>query len=178
LDDRRLGETAGADAASASTALKPSSAPVMCSQVVLLRARIDCPECGGRTPVYAMLGLPEFETAERPSSMLRRISALPAELDKTVRAFGAGRWRRNKSQAVPGAHWHSHCHRCDARLGEAFVLGPDGPFQPTLYKERRAIASERVPGPFVLDGVQRAPSRQMMAWMDWTQRLSAKRAAS
>jgi hypothetical protein len=150
-----------------------TSLPVLCEEVWLLRARTDCPQCGERTAVYAMLGHPEFETADRQSSMLRRLSSLPPALDKAVREFGRGHWRRDVSEKAAGAHWHSHCERCHARLGEAFTLGADGPFQPALYKERIAIKALRVPGPFVLEGAQRHPSPPMLAWLDWFHRREA-----
>lgn len=163
LDERRLRNVAAPAA----------PLPVLCDEVWLLRARTTCPGCGQRTAVYAMLGRPEFETADRASSMLRRIAALPPALDKAVREFSRGRWRRDRSEQVAGAHWHSHCEHCQARLGESLVLGPDGPFQPTLYKQRIAIKSLRLPGPVVLDGVQRHDSPPMLAWLDWLHRKAA-----
>lgn len=141
--------------------------PVACSEVWLLRARTDCPKCGGRSAVFAMIGRPEFDTADRPSTLLCRIAELPPALDHAVRTFGKGRWRRDRSERAAGAHWHSHCERCDARIGEAHTLGPKGPFQPRLYKQRIAIRHEVVRGPFVLADAQRQASPALLAWMDW-----------
>ncbi|MCZ4316242.1 hypothetical protein O4H66_22820 [Comamonadaceae bacterium G21597-S1] len=142
--------------------------PVMCQELLLLRAGADCPQCGGRTPVFAMMGLPEFEVQNAPSTLLRRIVNLPPEVDKAVRAFSKGRWRNDhRASRTSGALWLSHCARCDARLDEDFTLGDDGPFRPRLYKQRVAIKMERLPGPFVLDGAQRLPNLPMLSWLDW-----------
>ena len=168
MDDRRP--------AAAKPANSGSPLPVVCAEVLLLRARTDCPKCGERTSVYAVLGRPEFETADQSSSLVRRISVMPAEIDKAVRTFSAGRWRRDRSEKAAGAHWHSHCQRCDGRLGESFVLGAEGPFRPALYKDRRAIAFERLPGPIVFPGAQRQSSLPLMAWLDWMRQRATKAA--
>ena len=150
------------------------AAPVLCQEVWLLRAGADCPKCGKRTPVFAMMGMPEFEVENAPTTLLRRIAALPAKVDKAVREFGGGHWRRDKSEKARGAHWHSHCKGCGARIGETFTLGPDGPFRPRLYKERIAIKSLRLPGPFVLDDVHRQRSLPMLAWLEWQRQREDK----
>lgn len=151
-----------------------AGAPVVCQEVLLLRARTDCPKCGERTAVFAMMGLPEFEIDNAPTTLLRRISALPPALEKAVREFSKGRWRRDQSEKAPGAHWHSHCERCNARLGETFTLGADGPFRPALYKQRIAIKPLRLAGPYVLDGVQRQLSPPMLGWLEWHRLREAK----
>lgn len=144
-----------------------TGAPVVCQELLLLRAGVDCPQCGERTPVFAMMGLPEFEVQNAPSTLLRSIVTLPPAVDKAARAFSKGRWRNDQGAKGSGAHWLSHCVRCDARLDEDFTLGPDGPFHPRLYKERRALALLRLTGPFVLERVQRVPSLPMLGWLDW-----------
>jgi hypothetical protein len=145
-----------------------TGAPVVCQELILLRAGVDCPQCGERTPVFAMLGLPEFEVQNAPTTMLRRIVHLPPDVDKAARGFSKGRWRNDQAASKgTGAHWLSHCARCAARLDEGFTLGTDGPFHPRLYKERIAIKMQRLTGPFVLDRVQRAPSLPMLGWLDW-----------
>ncbi len=154
-----------------------SGAPVICQELLLLRAGVDCPKCSQRTPVFAMMGLPEFEVENAPTTLLRRISALPPDVDKAVREFGKGCWRRDQSVKVAGAHWHSHCARCAARLGETFTLGAEGPFRPRLYKQRAAIKPLRLAGPFVLEGVQRQPNLPMLAWLEWLNGREAKAAA-
>ena len=164
LDDVHQGaKAAGADVA-----------PVLCQDVLLLRARVDCPKCEQRTAVLAMMGLPEFEIENAPTTLLRRISNLPPAIDKAVREFSKGRWRRDLSEKARGAHWHSHCERCSARLGETFTLGAEGPFRPKLYKQRIAIKSMRLAGPFVLDGVQRQVSPPMLGWLEWLRQREAK----
>jgi hypothetical protein len=155
-----------------------TGAPVVCQQLLLLRANVDCPRCGRRTPVFAMMGQPEFEVENAPTTLLRRIVTLPPAVDKAARDFSKGRWRRDHSAKVGGAHWHSHCARCAARLGESFTLGPEGPFRPRLYKERMAIKLVRLPGPFVLEGVQRQPSLPMLGWLEWLNHREAKAAAT
>ena len=143
-------------------------APVLCQELLLLRAGVDCPHCGARTPTFAMMGLPEFEVQNAPTTLLRRIVNLPPEVDKAARAFSKGRWRNDhRSSKASGALWLSHCARCDARLDESFTLGPDGPFRPRLYRQRVAIKMKRLPGPFVLDGAQRQPNLPMLGWLDW-----------
>lgn len=145
-----------------------TGAPVVCQELLLLRAGVVCPRCGQRTPVFAMMGLPEFEVQNAPTTLLRRISTLPPEADKAARAFSKGRWRNNRgSSAASSAHWLSHCGRCDARLDESFTLGPDGPFHPRLHKHRLAIKLERLTGPFVLELVERVPSLPMLSWLEW-----------
>jgi hypothetical protein len=150
--------------------------PVVCQEVLLLRARTDCPHCGQRTAVFAMMGLPEFEIDNAPTTLLRRLSALPPVIDKAVRDFGRGHWRRDLSQQARGAHWHSHCERCHARIGETFTLGADGPFRPALYRQRHAIRSKRLSGPFVLDGAQRQVSAPLLAWLEWQRQREARAA--
>lgn len=152
--------------------------PVLCQELLLLRAGVACPKCGKRTPVFAMMGLPEFEVENAPTTLLRRIAALPLEVDKAVREFGKGCWRRDQSVQVRGAHWHSHCAGCGARLGESFTLGSDGPFQPRLYKQRMAIKAMRLSGPFVLEGVQRQPNMAMLGWLQWLNQREAKASAT
>jgi hypothetical protein len=142
-------------------------APVLCQELLLLRAGIDCPQCGGRTPVFALMGLPEFEVQNAPTTLLRSIAELPPEVDKAARAFSKGRWRNDQGAKGTGTHWLSHCARCEARLDENITLGSEGPFQPRLYKQRMAIALQRLTGPFVLSGVQRLPSLPMLAWLEW-----------
>lgn len=143
-------------------------APVVCQELLLLRAGVDCPQCGGRTPVFAMMGLPEFEVQNAPTTLLHRIETLPPEVDKAARAFSKGRWRNDPGAGNgKGAHWLSHCARCGTRLAETFTLGPDGPFRPRLYPQRAAIRLERMVGPFVLERVQRLPSLPMLDWLDW-----------
>lgn len=145
-----------------------TGAPVVCQELLLLRAGVDCPRCGQRTPVFAMMGLPEFEVQNAPTTLLRAIATLPPEVDKAARTFSKGRWRNNRGDSsATGAHWLSHCGRCEARLDESFTLGPDGPFRPRLYKQRVAITVERLTGPFVLERVQRVPSLPMLSWLEW-----------
>jgi hypothetical protein len=142
-------------------------APVLCQELLMLRAGVDCPQCGGRTPVFALMGLPEFEVQNAPTTLLRGIANLPASVDKAARAFSKGRWRGDQGAKGSGAHWLSHCTHCEARLDENFTLGADGPFQPRIYRQRVAIKMERLQGPFVLEGVRRQPSLPMMAWVEW-----------
>lgn len=142
-------------------------APVLCQELLLLRAGIDCPQCGQRTPVFAMMGLPEFEVQNAPTTLLRGIAMLPPDVDKAARAFSKGRWRNDQGAKGSGAHWLSHCARCEARLDENLTLGSGGPFRPRLYKQRVAIKLLRLTGPFVLSGVQRLPSLPMLSWLEW-----------
>lgn len=145
-----------------------TGAPVVCQELLLLRAGTDCPLCGQRTPVFAMMGLPEFEVQNAPTTLLRRIATLPPDVDKAARAFSKGRWRTDQGSGKgSGAHWLSHCARCDARLDENFTLGPDGPFHPRFYKQRLAIKLERLTGPFVLERVQQVPSLSLLGWLGW-----------
>lgn len=145
-----------------------TGAPVVCQELLLLRAGVDCPRCGQRTPVFAMMGLPEFEVQNAPTTLLRHIETLPSDVDKAARLFSKRRWRTDQGSGNDsGAHWLSHCARCDARLDESFTLGPDGPFHPSLYKHRLAIKLERMTGPFVLERVQRVPSLPLLGWLEW-----------
>jgi hypothetical protein len=155
-------------------ARRANRAPVLCQDLLLLRAGVDCPRCGKRTPVFAMMGLPEFEVENAPTTLLRRIAALPLAADKAVREFGKGRWRRDRSARVSGTHWHSHCARWYVRLGESFTLAPAGPFRPRLNTHRTANNMLRLPGPFVLGGVQRQPSAPMLGWLEWMNQREAK----
>lgn len=173
LDDHSANLSPAGAAPLAQTPLAAPS-PVVCAEVLLLRSLVDCPACGQRTPVFAMIGSPEFDTAERTSTMLRRIAALPAELDVAARTFSKGRWRRDQVQAGSGSVWQSHCQKCERRIDEAWVLGPAGPFQPTLYKQRAAIKAEPVSGPFVLAAVQRLESPVMVRWLDWHRQRPSK----
>lgn len=143
-------------------------APVLCQELLLLRAGADCPQCGERTPVFAMMGLPEFEVQNAPTTLLCQIATLPPVVDKAAREFSKGRWHSDPGAGNgSGAHWLSHCARCGNRLDESFTLGPDGPFHPRLYKHRLAITVHRLQGPFVLERVQRVPSLPLLGWLQW-----------
>jgi ribosomal protein S27AE len=156
LDDHRLARADG----------RASPLPVLCQDALLLRARTECPKCGERTAAFALLGLPEFET-EGGAVMLRRIAALPPEVDKAARAFAGQLWRIDQSRVVKGSHWHSHCERCGARLPEVHLHGPLGPFRPRLYRDRVAIKAKRLTGPFVFDGASAALNPAMLDWLAW-----------
>lgn len=164
LDDHHL-KTAGA-----------SPLAVLCQDALLLRARTDCPKCGRRTAAFALMGLPEFET-DSGAVMLRRLSALPPEVDKAVRAFAGPLWRIDQSRAVKGSHWHSHCEHCGARVGEVHLHGPNGPFRPRLYRERMAIKAKRLTGPFVFDGARAALNPAMVEWLAWFRQREDKQQA-
>ena len=157
---------------------RPAALPVLCQDVLLLRAGTTCPKCSGRTAAFALMGLPEFETDGQDAALLRRVPALPAALDKAVRDFAGSLWRVDVSRAVKGAHWHSHCERCGARLGEVFLHGPAGPFRPRLYKDRAAIRAKQVAGPFVFDGAMAVRNPAMLEWLDWYRQREAKQQAA
>jgi hypothetical protein len=170
LDGATLQDGAAPDAQSG----RAGSLPVVCQELLLLRAGVDCPHCGQRTPVFAMMGLPEFEVDNAPTTLIRRIASLPPAVDKAVREFSKGRWRLDASAKVSGAHWHSHCARCDARIGESFTLGAEGPFRPALYQQRIAIKALRLTGSFVLAGAQRQTSLPLLGWLEWWNQREAK----
>jgi hypothetical protein len=155
-----------------------AAVPLLCQDALLLRARTDCPKCGERTAAFALMGLPEFETDGHDAVLLRRLSALPVAVDKAVRAFAGPLWRLDGSRAVKGSHWHSHCERCGARLGEVFLHGPQGPFRPRLYKERAAIRAKRVTGPFVFGAARAVLNPAMVDWLAWFRQREDKQQAA
>lgn len=168
LDDHQPTATAGTAAA----------LPLLCQDALLLRARTACPKCAQRTAAFALMGLPEFETDGEKPVMLRRISALPPQVDKAVREFAGQLWRVDQSRVVKGAHWHSHCEHCGARLGEVFLHGQLGPFRPRLYKDRVAIKAKRLSGPFVFGSTRAGLNPQMVDWLAWTLKREDQQQAS
>lgn len=157
---------------------RASPLPALCQDVLLLRGRTDCPKCSQRTAAFAMIGLPEFETHGRGTVMLRRLAAVSPALQQAMRAFAGQLWRVDQSRAVKGSHWHSHCERCGARLGEAFLHGPQGPFRPRLYKERAAIKAKRIEGPVVFDGAATVLHPSMADWLAWCREREDQQRAS
>lgn len=155
-----------------------TAASSLCQDALLLRARTDCPKCAKRSAAFALMGLPQFETTGANAVMLRRMAALPPEVDKAVREFAGPLWRIDQSRAVKGSHWHSHCEHCGARLSEVFLHGPDGPFRPRLYKDRVAIKAKRVAGSFVFDGATAALNPAMLDWLAWFREREDKQQAA
>lgn len=57
-----------------------------------------------------------------------------------------------------------HCEHCDAKQGDHFVQGPDGPFWPYDEAQMKGIEATRLEGPFRLpDAARRTPAQWLTA---------------
>ena len=143
----------------------------VCQDVYLLSAPADCWKCGASTRLFALMALPPF-TGQGAQidfdvddvSMLTNIGEMPDPLATIVTHRSAGHWRRDHSNTVGSDYWMNHCDQCEAKQGDFFVQGPNGPFWPYDDASAARIECEKVEGPHAFRGADAAYSGAMTAW--------------
>lgn len=131
-----------------------------CGAVYLLKQHGTCYACGQATPLFALMALPPFtfdDDGEAPLNddgfTLSNVVAIQQSLAAELAVNTGGRMRPDTSQTARLAYWMNHCERCDAKQGDHFVQGPDGPFWPHTDEEMDAIQGVLLKGPFRFDQV-------------------------
>lgn len=116
--------------------IEPDSA-LTCAAVYLLRAEGECWVCKKQTRMFALMALPplachgyDAESADKDGPMLRTLSALPSSLVRAVTPLAGRVLRVDRSNTLDASYWMNHCEHCDAKQGDFFVHGPNGPFWP------------------------------------------------
>lgn len=148
------------------------SAALTCAGVYLLQADGTCYSCKQSTPMFGVMGLPPFalEGGEYPidedECMFREIVEMPAQLAEAIRASAGPCFRPDFSRTAGALYWMNHCKHCDAKQGDFFVHGPDGPFWPYDEAQMDAIQATRLDGPFRFVDPSTAYSGAMVEWRD------------
>lgn len=140
-----------------------------CHAVFLMSALGECWSCHALTRLWAMMGLPptvHWSLDADDAPMLKDIGRMPAGLAQIVAERTNGRWRSDYSNTVGSSYWMNHCEHCDAKQGDFFVQGPNGPFWPYDEAMAAAIEAERLEGPHVFEDVNLAYSGAMREWRD------------
>jgi hypothetical protein len=148
-------------------------AALKCDAVYVLRAEGTCYQCRRYTPMFALMALPPFEligdqddALDDDGPMLREIENMPSTLDALLRERSAGTWRPDFSRTADASYWMNHCAHCDAKQGDFFVHGPDGPFWPYDEAGMERISAERIEGPHAFPFANTAYSGAMADWRD------------
>jgi hypothetical protein len=147
-----------------------------CDAVYLLRASGTCYTCKKPTPMFAWMALPPFTFPSQDAEddyalddegcMLRDVGALPAGLAANADHTSAGSYRLDFSRTARSRYWMNHCQHCDAKQGDFFVHGVDGPFHPYDQAQLDAIDATRLEGPFRFEDTGTAYSGCMADWRD------------
>lgn len=150
------------------------SGALICQAVYLLRGMGQCHSCEKTTQMFALMVLPpfalegaQFEPADEGGAMLRRPEALPPELEQEIRPISGNSFRHDNSKMAGQSYWMNHCEHCDAKQGDHFVQGPDGPFWPYDEAQMQGIVAQRFEGPYRLPNIDTSYSGAMAAWRDW-----------
>lgn len=116
-----------------------------CQAVYLLSAVGTCYACTQLTRLFGLMALPPFTFADvedfsdDDGFMLSSIEDMDPSLVSHVARTTEGRWRSDQSITAGRTYWMNHCERCDAKQGDRFVHGPDGPFWPYTAEDMDAI---------------------------------------
>lgn len=123
--------------------------------------------------MFSMMALPPFsfegdqdKTQDDDGPMLFDIAALPVELAKAIEPISGSLLRIDYSNTAGLAYWMNHCEHCDAKQGDHFVQGPNGPFWPNDQAEMASIEAVRIDGPFRIPNASTAYSGAMADWRD------------
>jgi hypothetical protein len=167
------------------------SGALICAAVYLLTGRGECYACKKTTGLFAFMALPPFETVgdqdeamDDEGSMLKEVSTMPDSLKAIVAEQSNGKWREDYSRTADETYWMNHCEWCDAKQGDFFVQGADGPFWPYSDEGMVAIEATKIEGPHAFPWANTTYSGAMAGWRDHRhgvvrppikQRRSAKR---
>lgn len=145
-----------------------------CQAVYLLQGLGQCYQCKKATRMFALMALPPFtvegdqdEAFDDEGPMLRELTDLPDALAQAIRRVTGSFLRRDYSHTASLTYWMNHCEHCNAKQGDHFVHGPDGPFWPNDEAAMRAIEATRLEGPFRLPDASTSYSGAMADWRDW-----------
>lgn len=150
------------------------SGALICQAVYLLQGLGQCHSCKKSTRMFALMVLPPFtlegaqdEALDEDGAMLRMPEGLPTALAQAIRPVTANLFRRDHSRTAGASYWMNHCEHCDAKQGDHFVQGPDGPFWPNDEAQMKRIEATRLVGPFRLPDASTSYSGAMADWRDW-----------
>ena len=145
-----------------------------CQAVYLLQGMGQCYSCQKPTRMFALMALPPFslegaqdEDMDEDGSMLHMPTELPPALVEAIRPVVGGFFRPDYRQMAQLSYWINHCEHCDAKQGDHFVHGPNGPFWPDDESDMKAIEATRLDGPFRLPDANTSYSDAMAEWRDW-----------
>ena len=147
---------------------------LVCQAVYLLRGMGECYSCKKPSPMFALMVLPPFavqgaqdEALDEDGSMLNAPTDLPPALVQAIHPLTGDLYRLDHSRMAGLSYWMNHCKHCDAKQGDHFVHGPDGPFWPNDEAEMKTIEATRLDGPFRLADASTSYSGAMADWPDW-----------
>jgi len=145
-----------------------------CKAVYLLQGTGKCYLCNKPTRMFALMVLPPFsvegeqdEAMDEDGSMLNNPTTLPPALVQAIRPVTGSQFRPDRSQMADLFYWMNHCEHCDAKQGDHFVHGPDGPFWPNEESEMPNIVATKLEGPFRVPDASTSYSGAMAHWRDW-----------
>lgn len=147
---------------------------LICQAVYLLQGLGQCYSCKKDTRMFALMVLPPFalegaqdEAVDEDGAMLKMPEELPSALWQAIHPVTANLFRRDHSRMAGASYWMNHCEHCDAKQGDHFVHGPDGPFWPFDEAQMKGIEATRLEGPFRLLDASTSYSGAMALWRDW-----------
>ena len=150
-----------------------SESVLICQAVYLLQAEGTCYRCQRTTRMFALMALPPFAyegddagVMDEDGPMLREVTNLPDNLTQQLRPIVGSILRLDESKTARSTYWMNHCGHCDAKQGDYYVQGPDGPFWPYNDSQVQAIEAVRLEGPFRLPDANTAYSGAMASWRD------------
>lgn len=151
----------------------PTRPALTCQAVYLLTGQGRCHACGEGTRLFALMALPPFEVPDDDEElagegglMLSYIDQMPMPLAVQISAQTQDRWRSDYSRTARWGYWMNHCEACDAKQGDHFVHGPEGPFWPYTDAEMDAIGAVRLEGPWQFGEEVSISASLMSEWRD------------
>ena len=146
---------------------------LICGATYILTGIGECYACEKKTRLFALMGLPPiaFESGEDnglddDGPMLNNIGDMPASVVGALMQTSAERWRKDFSRTADESYWMNHCEHCDAKQGDHFVQGPNGPFWPNTEAEMDEIVALRIEGPLRFSDASASYSGAMADWRD------------
>lgn len=147
---------------------------LICQAAYLLQGIGQCYSCRKPTRMFALMLLPPFtlegaqdEALDEDGPMLNMPEDLPPELVQAIHPITRNLFRRDQSRMAGASYWMNHCEHCDAKQGDHFVQGPNGPFWPYDEAQMKDIEATRLEGPFRLPDAGTSYSGAMADWRDW-----------
>ena len=159
------------------------SGALICGSVYLLVGSGACYACKRSTRLFAFMALPPFELVgdqdeamDDEGSLLKEVVDMPASLKSVVAQVTNGKWREDFSRTADQTYWMNHCEWCDAKQGDFFVQGADGPFWPYSEEGLAAIEATKIEGPHTFTAAETTYSGAIGATV-WCVRQSSRGAA-
>lgn len=133
----------------------------------LLEGEYTCHECSCIVPVFALMLLGPFKAEgdvyideDDNTALLRRPTALPEILEKSLTSRSCGFFRDDFSHTAEQKYWMNHCRECGTKIGDWYVSEPDEAFFPTTDTDMLRLKGQRFAGPFKFDD----PSLSLSSW--------------